>query len=77
MDLRLIHTTLSGASQVAGGEEPICQCRRQKRPGLSPWVWQTLRGGHGYAPMFLPGEEPGGLHAVQGGHKESDLTERT
>ena len=41
----------------ASGKEPTCQCRRQKRHGLDPWVgkspwrraWQPI-------PLFLPGE---------------------
>ena len=43
----------------ASGREPICQCRRHKRPGFGPWVgkipwrraWQP-------PPVFLPGETP-------------------
>ena len=42
------------------GKEPICQCRRSKRHGFSPWIgkipwrraWQST-------PVFLPGEYQG------------------
>ena len=45
---------------VPGGKEPICQCRRDQRRGLDPWVgkiswrkkWQPT-------PVFLPGESLG------------------
>ena len=45
---------------VASGKEPACQCRRNKRRRLNPWVgkipwrrtWQPT-------PLFLPGESNG------------------
>ena len=53
---------------VASGKEPICQCRRHKRPGFKPWVgkipwrrkWQPT-------PVLLPGkwtEKPGRLQSM-------------
>ena len=47
------------------GKEPVCQCKRHRRHGFSPWVgkipwrraWQP-------APVFLPGESPGALLAT-------------
>ena len=44
----------------ASGKEPVCQCRRCKRRGFSPWVrkipwrkaWQPT-------PVFLPGQSHG------------------
>ena len=61
--------SLRGFPGGAGGKETTCQCRRQKRHELDPWVekipwrraWQPT-------PVFLPGEspwtgEPGGLQA--------------
>ena len=54
------HIYVSGFPGVTGGEEPSCQCRRQKGRGLDPWVgkipqrraWQPI-------PVFLPGESHG------------------
>ena len=65
----------------ASGKEPSCQCRRYKRPGLSPWVgeipwsrkWQPT-------PVFLPGESHGQRSLVgytPWGHKELGTTEAT
>ena len=65
----------------AGGKEPTCQYRRQKRCGLDPWVgkipWRRARQP---TPVFLPGEstwteDPGGLQSSD--HEESDTTEGT
>ena len=63
----------------ATGKEPICQCRRCKRLGFSPWVgkipwrrkWQPT-------PIFLPGESHGILvgYSPQG-CKEAGTTEVT
>ena len=65
----------------ASGKEPVCQCRRCKRPGFDPWVgkdpwrraWQPTpvfmpRGSHGQ--RSLVGYSPWGC-------KESDATEAT
>ena len=63
------------------GKEPICQCKRCKRPGFDPWVgkipwrraWQPTL-------VFLPGESHG-QKSLAGyspwGHKDSDTTEVT
>ena len=44
----------------ASGEEPTCQCRRNKRQGFDPWVgkipWRRKRQP---TPVFLPGESHG------------------
>ena len=66
----------------ASCKEPLCQCRRCKRPGFKYWVgkipwrraWQPTS-------IFLPGEsswteEPGGLHSLglqRVGHDWSNL----
>ena len=65
---------------VASGKEPICQCRRHKRPGFEPWVgkipwrraWQPT-------PIFFSGEFHGqGSLACNSpwSHKELETTER-
>ena len=64
----------------AGGKEAGCQCRRQKRCRLDPWVrkipwrraWQST-------PVFLSGEshEQSSLEGYSPwGPKESDMTEK-
>ena len=74
--------SLRGFPGGACGKEPTCQCRRQKRHWLDPWVkkipwrraWQPT-------PVILPGEspwtgEPGGLQPIGSqrvGHNWSDL----
>ena len=61
---------------VASGKEPICQCRRHKRPGFEPWVgkipwrraWQPT-------PIFFSGEFHGQrslLDYSPWSHKESE-----
>ena len=79
--LKMCSTFLLGGPFPGGtsGKEPMCQCRRHKRPGFSPWVgkipwtraWQPT-------PVFLPGESHG-QRSLAGyspwGHKESDTTE--
>ena len=63
----------------ASGKEPSCQCRRQKRLGLDPWLgkipwrrkWQPT-------PALLPGESHGQRSLVgysPWGRKELDMTE--
>ena len=63
------------------GKEPLCECRRHRRQGFSPWVgkiparrkWQS-------ALVFLPGKFYGQKHLAgysPSGHKESDMTEHT
>jgi len=56
MDLKIIMDFPGGAND----KEPICQCRRHRRPGFSPWIgkipwrrtWQPT-------PVFLPGKSRG------------------
>ena len=62
------------------GKESACQCRKQEKYGLAPWVrkipcrrkWQP-------APVFLPGKFHG-ERSLMGyspwGHEESDTTEQ-
>ena len=70
---------LKGFPSGASGKEPACQCRRDKRCGLDPWVrkipwgrkWQPT-------PVLLPGKFQGWRSLVgysPWGRKESDLTE--
>ena len=43
-----------------GGEEPACQCRRQKRHGFDPWVGNIpCRMAWKPTPVFLPAESHG------------------
>ena len=43
-----------------GGKEPTCQCRRPKRCGFNPWVWNiSWRKKWQPTPVFLPGESHG------------------
>ena len=77
--LALIHS--QGFPGGTCGEEPTCQCRRQKRRGFDPWVgkipwkraWQPT-------PGFLPGESHG-QRCLAGcspwGREELDTTEVT
>ena len=63
------------------GNEPACQCRRQKRCGFGPWVGKILwkRAWH-TIPVFLPGESYGQRSRAgysPWGRKESDMTEAT
>ena len=62
------------------GKEPICQCRRHKRHGFSPWVRKILwRKAWQPTPVFLPGKSHGQrslaatVHQITG----SDMTEVT
>ena len=63
------------------GKEPICQCRRRKRPGFDPWVGK-IPWGRAWQPtlVFLPGESHG-QKSLAGyspwGHIDSDTTEVT
>ena len=58
--LRIFVVLKWGFPGGTSGEEPSCQCRRQKGRGLDPWVgkipqrraWQLI-------PVFLPGESHG------------------
>ena len=67
IELLYIHTyTVYGASQVASGKEPTCQCRRPKRHGLIPGLRRSPGGENGnpfqYFAWEIPWtEEPGGL----------------
>ena len=58
--LKFCYFNLKGFSADARGEEPACQCRRHKRPGLHPWVGKNpwRRAGRP-TPVFLPGESHG------------------
>ena len=62
----------------AGGKEPACQCRRQKRSGFHPWVGKIpWRRKWPPTPVFLPGESHGqrGLAGYSlWHHKESNMT---
>ena len=57
---RLSHFTSPQSTGGASDKDPVCQCRRHKRPSLSPWVgkipwrkkWQPTS-------VFLPGESHG------------------
>ena len=61
-----------GFPRGAGGKEPACQCRKQKRQGFDPWVgknpWRRARQP---TPVFLPGESHGQRsladYSLQGG----------
>ena len=54
---RLSHFTSLQSTGGASDKDPVCQCRRHKRPSLSPWVgkipwrkkWQPTS-------VFLPGK---------------------
>ena len=49
-----------GFPRGAGGKEPACQCRKQKRRGFDPWVRKVpWRGAWQPTPVFLPGESQG------------------
>ena len=42
------------------GKEPVCQCRRSKRHGFSPWIGKSpWRRAWQSTPVFLPGEYQG------------------
>ena len=42
------------------GKEPTWKCRRQRRPGFDPWVWETTwRRTWQPTPAFSPGESHG------------------
>ena len=46
-----------GFPDGASGNEPACQCRRQKRHGFNPWVAKIpWRRAWKPTPVFLPGE---------------------
>ena len=54
-----IHTqVIWGFSGGAGGKEPTCQCRRQKRFGLDPWVGRIPEGGNGNPLQYSCLEHP-------------------
>ena len=51
---------LMGFPGGASGEDPACQCRRQKRCGFDPWVGEIFwRRAWQPTPEFLPGESYG------------------
>ena len=63
------------------GKEFVCQSRRHRRCGFSPWVWKIpWRSAWQPTPVFLPGKSHGQRN-VEGyssqGLKESDTTEVT
>ena len=61
------------------GKESVCQHRRQKRRGFSPWARKVSRTGKQHpAPVFLLGKFHGQKSLVgysSWGHKELDMTE--
>ena len=64
----------------AGGEEPSCQCKRNKRHGVDPWVgkspWRRVWYSSILAWRIPWTEKPGGLQSVGSqrvGHDWSDL----
>ena len=83
-DLGELREILRNNSELPGwlsGQEPACQCRRQKRRGFDPWLrkipwrrkWQPIS-------VFLPGESHGQRSLADyspWGWKESDLTEHS
>ena len=75
------------ASPAPGSQEPVCQCRRQKRPSFGTWVGKIpWRRKLQPTPVFLPGESHGqrsldpmdrGLQSIVSrrvGHDWSDFT---
>ena len=77
--LILAHTAW-GIPGGASGEEPACQCRRQKRCRFSPWVGKIPWGrARQPAPVFLPWESHGqrGLVGYSQGQNEPDTTDVT
>ena len=70
-----------GSPDVARGKEPICQCRRCKRPGFDTWVRKIPRR-RVWLPtlVFLPGESHGQRNLAgysPWGHRELDMSEAT
>ena len=54
-----IHTQVTwGFPGGAGGKEPTCQCRREKRFGLDPWVGRIPGGGNGNPLQYSCLEHP-------------------
>ena len=46
-----------GVPGGASGKEPVCQCRKYKRSGFSPWVRKIpWRRSWRPTPVFFPGE---------------------
>ena len=73
---------LVGFPDGANGQEPTCQCRRQKRHGFSPGLGRSSGGGHGSPLQYSCLENPHGQRSQllgygPQGRKESDLTEAT
>ena len=60
LNLLLAVLAFKGLPRWVRCKEPVCQCRRHRRPGFDPWVrkipwrrkWQSI-------PVFLPGESHG------------------
>ena len=59
MDLKIIMDFPGGAND----KEPICQCRRHRRPGFSPWIGKIPGGGHGNPLQYSCLENPVGREA--------------
>ena len=63
----------------ASGKEHACQCRRHKRHGFDPWVWNiSWRRPWQPTPVFLPGESHGQKRLAgysPWGLTESDITQ--
>ena len=52
-----VMSTYLGFPGGASGKKPICQCRKHKRRGFSPWVGKMpLEEGMQPTPVLLPGE---------------------
>ena len=78
-ECRPVQYQLRGLPRYHSGTDSVCQHRRRKRHGFSPWVrkipwrrkWQPI-------PVFLPGEFHG-QRSLAGnnpwGHRESDKAE--
>ena len=59
---KYITIILGGAS----GKEPTCQCRRDKRHVLNPWLGRSLGGWHGSPLQYSCLENPHGLRSLAG-----------
>ena len=62
-------------SQVAGGKDSTCQCRRLRKCGKDPLEEEVATHSSTLAWEIPWTEEPGGLQTVHGGGKESDTAE--
>ena len=76
-----MYSRLSGFPGGTSGKDPVCQCRRLKKPGFNPWIGKIpWRRAWRPTPVFLPRESLGQRNLVgcrPRGHKESNMTEAT